>query len=250
MPKPAPSNRPGSARQRSATFRAAQRRAERRRRVLIWVAAALVIAAAAVGLTAAVRGSDHASATGPTDVAAGVLTGPAGPEGIVAEQGQLLAPASTSADGQTIDGVGCDASEQVAYHIHTHLTVYVNGALRPIPAGVGIVTPVAQQTPNGAFDSASRCYYWLHVHAQDGIIHIESPTTTTYTLGQFFAIWHQPLTADQIGPNTRTLTVYVNGVRYSGDPAAIPLKSHEDIQIDVGTPVVAAQRVDWSHSQL
>ena len=102
MPKPAPSNRPGSARQRSAAFRAAQRRAERRRRVLIWVAAALVIAAAAVGLTAAVRGSDHASATGPTTLLLGMLTGPAGPEGIVLEQGQLLAPASTSADGQTI----------------------------------------------------------------------------------------------------------------------------------------------------
>jgi hypothetical protein len=30
----------------------------------------------------------------------------------------------------------------------------------------------------------------------------------------------------------------------------IPLRSHEDIQLDVGTPAVAAQRVDWSQSQL
>jgi hypothetical protein len=190
------------------------------------------------------------TAQGPSDVATSVLTGPAGPEGVVLEQGQLLAPASSAAVGQTIDGIQCNAGEQVAYHIHAHLTVYVNGALRPIPAGIGIVTPVAQQTANGPFDSASRCYYWLHVHAQDGVIHVESPNQSNYTLGQFFAIWNQPLTADQIGPDRGTLTVFVNGIRYAGNPASIALKSHEDIQVDVGTPAVAAQRIDWSKSRL
>jgi hypothetical protein len=254
MPKVRPSNgpsRPGAARERSAAFRAAQRRAERRRRVLIWVAAVVVVAAAAVGITAAVRsGSSHASAQAPSDAATSVLTGPPGPEGIVLEEGQLLAPATTAATGQTIDGIQCNSAEQVAYHIHSHLTVYVNGALRPIPPGIGIVTPVAQQTANGVFDSASRCYYWLHVHAQDGVIHVESPNQSNYTLGQFFAIWQQPLTASQIGPVKGTLTVFVNGIRYTGDPANIVLKSREDIQVDVGTPAVAAQKVDWSNSQL
>jgi hypothetical protein len=128
--------------------------------------------------------------------------------------------------------------------------VYVNGALRPIPAGIGVVTPVAQQTADGPFYTASRCYYWLHVHAQDGIIHVESPNRSNYSLGQFFGIWKQPLTADQVGPVRGTLTVFVNGSRYSGNPAAIVLKSREDIQIDVGTPSVAAERIDWSQSQL
>jgi hypothetical protein len=254
MPEVPPSSRrsrDGSARQRTAAFRVAQRRAARRRHILIWVTVVVVAAAAAVGITAAVHsGSTEPSATAPSDVATGVLTGPPGPEGIVLEEGQLLAPASTAATGQTIDGIHCDADEQVAYHIHTHLSVYVNGALRPIPPGIGIVTPVAQSTANGVFDSASRCYYWLHVHAQDGIIHVESPTRATYTLGQFFAIWKQPLTADQIGSATGTLTVFVNGARYSGNPATIPLRSHEDIQIDIGAPVVAAKRVDWAKSQL
>ena len=217
----------------------------------MWGSAVVVAAAVAVGITVSVHGGDaHASPSGPTDAATAVLTGPPGPEGIVLEQGQLLAPAGTAATGTAVDGIQCSASEQVAYHIHTHLSVYVNGALRPIPAGVGIVTPVAQQTANGAFDSASRCYYWLHVHAQDGVIHVESPTTTTYTLGQFFAIWNQPLSANQVGPDTGTLAVFVNGVRYTGNPAGIPLQSHEDIQIDVGTPTVAPHRVDWSKSQL
>jgi hypothetical protein len=257
MPNVPPSNRAareGSPRQRSAAFRAAERRAHRRRRSLILVSAVVAVVAviaAALGIAAAAHsGSATASGKASSDVATHLLTGPPGPEGVVLEQGQQLAPASTSANGQTVDGIQCNASEQVAYHIHTHLTVYVNGVLRPIPAGIGIVTPVAQQSANGQFDSATQCYYWLHVHAQDGVIHVESPTSAQYTLGQFFAIWKQPLTTDQIGPATGSLTVFVNGARYTGDPAGIPLQSHEDIQIDVGTPTVAAQRVDWSKSQL
>ena len=87
------------------------------------------------------------------------------------------------------------------------------------------------------------------MHAQDGVIHVESPTTRTYTLGQFFAIWGQPLSKTQVGPATGTLTVFVNGKPYTGDPAAITLGSREDIQIDVGTPV-PFKAVDWSKSQL
>jgi hypothetical protein len=173
-----------------------------------------------------------------------------GPEGVPIEQGPLLASAASSATGRTVDGVECNSSEQVAYHVHTHVSVYVDGVLRPMPAGIGIVAPIAQQTPNGAFDAASQCYYWLHVHAQDGVIHIESPSTATYTLGQFFDIWGQPLDATHVGPATGTLTTYVDGRRFVGDPRTIALGSHVDIQIDVGTPAPAPEPVDWSRSGL
>ena len=29
---------------------------------------------------------------------------------------------------------------------------------------------------------------WLHTHAADGIVHIESPVDRTYTLGNFFDV--------------------------------------------------------------
>lgn len=178
-----------------------------------------------------------------------IPVGNLGPEGIALEQGTPLASAAEAATGKTVDGVRCNANEQVAYHVHTHLAVYVNGALRPLSPGIGIVDPVAQQTVNGAFYSASNCYYWLHVHAQDGVIHIESPTTRAYTLGQFFAIWGQPLTTTQVGPAKGAVTVYVNGHRYLDPPATIPLGSREDIQLDVGAAVPPVS-VDWSRSQL
>jgi hypothetical protein len=202
---------------------------------------AIVVVAVAVALIVLLAG--HTRQTGPTRE-------PLGPEGIPLEAGPLLAPAPRLATGGTVDGVQCDTSEQVAYHVHTHLAVYVNGKARALPAGVGIVEPVAQPTTAGPFDEASRCYYFLHVHARDGVIHIESPTTATYTLGQFFDIWGQPLGVDQVGPDTGVLTIYVDGKRFRGDPRSIVLGSHVDIQIDVGTPAPPPRAVDWSGSGL
>ena len=144
----------------------------------------------------------------------------------------------------------CNTTEQVVYHIHTHLTVYVNGKLRPIPGGIGMDTPAQQATANGTFFQATHCYYWLHVHAQDGVIHIEAPSQKLYTLGQFFAVWGQPLSASAVGPATGAVTAYVNGTKYTGAIGSIQLTSREDIQLDVGTPVVAPRRIDWSASQL
>jgi hypothetical protein len=180
----------------------------------------------------------------------GPATRPTGPEGIAVETGPALAPASTAVDGAPVDGIRCDASEQVAYHIHSHLLVFVNGEPRSLPFGIGLVAPAVQKTGQDAFASASRCYYWLHVHAGDGIIHIESPTQQTFTLGQFFALWRQPLNMNTVGPATGAVTAYVDGKPFAGDPGTIPLKDHEAIQLDVGTPTPAPVTVDWSHAQL
>jgi hypothetical protein len=209
-----------------------------------------LLATAAVAIVA-IGGSVTSTGFSPPSTAfATGISGPPGPEGVPREEGPLLAPASTAATGQAVDGVQCNSSEQVAYHVHTHLSVYVRGQLRPIPAGIGIVSPIAQATPNGQFDGASQCYYWLHVHAQDGVVHIESPAGHSYTLGNFFDLWRQPLSASQVGPAKGALRVYVDGRRYRGNPRTIRLGSHVDIQIDVGTPTVAPMTVNWSATSL
>jgi hypothetical protein len=227
-------------------LQAAQKRSEQRRRRLSWAAAVVVVLAAAGIITGITVSSSGSKKPAPAPVADNA---PMGPEGIALQQGTPLAPLTTAAKGATVQGVQCNTSEQVAYHIHTHLAVYVNGVLRPVTPGIGIVEPQNQQDSNPPFYGATNCYYWLHVHTQDGVIHIESPTTSKYTLGQFFAIWGQPLSKTQVGPASGTLTMFVNGKPYTGDPAAISLGSREDVQIDVGTPV-PFKAVDWSASQL
>jgi hypothetical protein len=82
------------------------------------------------------------------------------------------------------------------------------------------------------------------------VIHIEAPSQKLYTLGQFFAVWGQPLSAGAVGPATGPVTACVNGTKYTGAISSIELTSREDIQLDVGTPVVAPRRIDWSASQL
>ncbi len=232
---------------------AAERRRQARRRRLSWLAAGVIVVVLASAVTVAVvRRPAQAAAghSGEPSPAATTASGALGPEGIPLQPGASLASIAGAASGKPVDGIRCEASAQVVYHIHTHLAVFVNGAPQSIPYGIGVVTPEVTQTALGPFAEATRCYYWLHTHAGDGVIHVESPTRREYTLGDFFAIWGQPLSGQRVGPVTGTVAVYVNGTRYAGDPRAIVLTEHEDIQLDVGTPVVPPEPVDWSMSQL
>jgi hypothetical protein len=176
--------------------------------------------------------------------------GPVGPEGIPIPQAPTLASTAKMASGSSVDGVGCLGQEQTLMHIHAHLTVFVNGAARQIPYAIGITHPGVQNTAQGAFvgaGSVNSCFYYLHTHAADGIIHIESPQNTTYTLADFFDIWGQPLSPRQVGPATGTVTAFYNGKLYQGNPRDIPLNKHAQIQLDVGKPLVAPANItSWS----
>lgn len=147
------------------------------------------------------------------------------------------APGHATATGQTIDGIQCQTQEQVLFHIHAHLAIFANGAPRTVQAGIGIPNPQSQNTVDGPFVVSGSCFYWLHSHATDGIMHIESPIQRTYTLGDWFDIWGQPLSTTQVGADKGTVIAYVNGQRYEGDPRQIPLTAHAVIQLDVGQDV-------------
>ncbi len=177
-------------------------------------------------------------------------TATVGPEGVLLEQGSALAAASSTTSGTTVDGVQCAPIEQLSYHIHAHLQVYVDGQPRQLPGAIGLVGPVAQQTPNGPFYGAQRCYYWLHTHASDGIIHIESPTPRIYTLGDFFDEWSQPLGSDRVGSAQGKVTAFVNGKPWTKSLREIPLKEHAVIQLDVGSPLVRPQAISFGSQGL
>jgi hypothetical protein len=160
--------------------------------------------------------------------------GPFGQEGVPVPQAPALAtPVST---GATIDGIQCNTSEQTVFHIHSHLTIFVDGAARQVPQLIGF--------------NDNTCLHWLHTHAPDGIIHIESPEHRTFTLGNFFDIWGQQLGPNRVGPATGKVTAFYNGALYRGNPRNIPLNAHAQIQLDVGTPLIAPETISFAGTGL
>ena len=174
-----------------------------------WWAAilAIVVAVGGIAIVAVGGGSGNSSSSS--------STGSTGPQ---------LAAADTNITGQPVNGIECLGSEQLKFHDHAHLSIFVDGAQRTVPAFIGIA-------PDGS------CLYWLHSHTPDGVIHMESPVQRSFTLGDYFDIWGQPLSSTQVGPAKGTVTAFVDGKRFNGDPRTIKLAEHANIQLDVGKVV-------------
>jgi hypothetical protein len=255
-------NRQQQAREKIAQARAAEARRSRQRRLLAGAGGAVVVVAAAIGIALAATSGGGSSPGGPSSgggtpslklaslstlgsLKPAPAAGADGPEGVPTPAGAPLAGTATKATGQKVDGIGCDTSEQTLFHIHAHLTLFVNGTPRQVPAGIGIPGAQAQNSPQGPFISNGKCFYWLHTHAADGIVHIESPVHRTFALGDFFDEWGQPLGTGQAGPAKGHVTAIYNGKLYRGNPRDIPLSSHAQIQLDVGTPLVAPESITW-----
>ena len=172
-----------------------------------------------------------------------------GPEGVAVQPVPALAPAG-AASGAPVDGITCRSigNETVTYHVHTMVTLYVNGQPERLPAGIGITSP-ALTSGSGASTFVDvgphDCLYWLHTHANDGIVHVEAPRHGTFTLGELFAIWGQPLSATRVGPARGPVVVFVNGHRQAGSPGTSVLVPGGVVQVDVGQPVVAFHPVSF-----
>jgi hypothetical protein len=132
--------------------------------------------------------------------------------------------ASTSA----IDGVQCQDSTTFTNKDHIYLQILYQQTPVPVGANIGV---------------RKSCSYWLNTEDNSGVIYAETPpqsTGTTFTLGQFFAVWGQPLSSSRVATispgNGQQLRIWVNDKRYHGNPAGIKLRSHDVIVIQVGPP--------------
>jgi hypothetical protein len=192
--------------------------------------------------------SNSSSTSSSTSSTPSTGQGQLGFEGIPIQTGSEIAPASSTQTG-TVNGIKCGSKEELAYHIHAHLTVFDKGQARSMPGGIGIPGSKVVQTTEGPVASGGVCIYWLHTHAPDGVIHIESPTQRIYSLGDFFDEWHQPLSASQVGDVKGKVNAIVNGKPWTKDVRTIPLNPHAVIQLNVGSPVPFAT-VNWGGTGL
>jgi hypothetical protein len=145
-------------------------------------------------------------------------------------------------------GLRPERREQLAYHVHAHLDVFVNGKAVRVPGGIGINTadPGVQsgRDPDGPTYGGIRlcerpCISPLHTHDGSGVLHTESPTPTPNRLGQLFKEWGVRLDRSCVGGFCRPrapIAVFVDGSRYKGNPQAIGLADGREIAIVIGSP--------------
>jgi hypothetical protein len=132
---------------------------------------------------------------------------------------------SPSSPTHLVQGVQCDPLEGTVFHIHAHLDVIVNGKSVEVPSGIGI-------KPN-------ECLYWLHTHNTSGVIHIESPTQTKFTLLQFIQVWDNTPgispSFEQLTNHDKNFKVFVNGIEFKDSYDKVSLNAHDEIVIVSGS---------------
>jgi hypothetical protein len=127
-----------------------------------------------------------------------------------------------------LKAIGLDAlpREALKMHIHQRMAMVVNGKFVYLPPGIGI-------------DRNDKFITELHTHDSSGIIHVESPLTRKFTLGEFFDVWGLRFTKDCLGgycnDGARKVRVWTNGKPVKGDPRKIVLTPHLSIVVAYGT---------------
>jgi hypothetical protein len=144
-------------------------------------------------------------------------------------------------DGTPRAGLNCVVNPPNAVSLYAHVTILLNGEAQAIPRYVGAA-------PSGG----TRCFYPVHTDFSSGRVHVISATATTFTLGQMFEIWGQPLTNTNVaGITGLPVEIFVtdNGTVTKvadTDWAAIELRDHREITIGVGTPVTEIPNYTWN----
>ncbi len=110
----------------------------------------------------------------------------------------------------------------------------------PAPRVLDHGKPVPSR-PTSAGPSSRQCFYWLHTHTPDGIIHVESPTSSHVHARQLLRYLGRAADSRQrrrreTRKGEQIVQVWVDGTRYTGDPRKIELTQHLDMTIEVGPP--------------
>jgi hypothetical protein len=132
--------------------------------------------------------------------------------------------------------IQCSPVESLATHYHVALLIHRNGGTDVLPAQTGINT---------------FCLYWIHVHDDSGIVHVEAPAAYrdhAFVLADVFAVAKTRFDANHLGsasfPGT-ALSVYVDGVKWSGSPGDVPLVDLQTIDVVAPGESFSYLPYDW-----
>jgi len=100
--------------------------------------------------------------------------------------------------------------------VRVHLELFARRRVVIVPARVG---------------ARPGCRYPLRTRTPTGVIEIDRPGLT---LADFFAVWRMPLSARRLLTFRGPVAAYVDGKRWDGDVAAIPLYDGAEIVLETG----------------
>jgi len=132
---------------------------------------------------------------------------------------------------EPVDGMVCRSSYPVAAVAHVEL--FATNRVVVIPSGIGVAPPLSR---HGVYVRGGRCVYPLRTVEPTGIVLMARDGART--LGELFALWGQRLSPHEVAGFDagvgRDVAVFCDGVRWRGDPKAVPLSSGVQITIEVG----------------
>jgi hypothetical protein len=104
-----------------------------------------------------------------------------------------------------------------------HIELFADGEGVLVPAGIGVADP----RRDGAYVTGGRCRFPLYTEEPTGLVGL---ARDDLTLGDLFRVWGRPLARDSV--------IHVDGERWTGAPAAVPLRHHAQIVVQDGGPLV------------
>jgi len=161
-------------------------------------------------------------------------------------------PTATGGLGQAVQGLACAKPVQSGpAYTYTHLNLLVDGQAVALPEGIGAVAPGSA----GIADAPTRevgCFYPLQTTDSSGKVRHPPAGAAPYTLGQFFALWGQPLgTANVAGYSGKAVKAFVRDgtslTEYTGALEALELAPGREITLQVGTAPAAIPYYEWTN---
>jgi hypothetical protein len=117
-----------------------------------------------------------------------------------------------------------------------HVEVFGDNRVVIVPAGIGVRPPV--RLSEGRISSAG-CYGSLVTLDPTGLVLVRPGSHVS--LSDLFRAWGEPLSPRRVTsfrtPQSRPVTVFVDGRRWNGQPGRVPLTRHAEIVLEAGPHV-------------
>jgi hypothetical protein len=121
----------------------------------------------------------------------------------------------------------CDAGG-IQGRSRAHVELFGRKHAVVIPAGIGLGSPLRREHHRIV---GAGCRAATRTLDPAGVIDFDR---SDLTLGDFFAVWGEPLTRTRMAGFRGRVSAFVSGRRVTGDPAAIPLRDGAQIVLQVG----------------